>query len=210
MAGTAESTVNAGESNGCEAPRESWTTTRITVSVELNPLGVHGTIWGFVGPAAKDLMAWLAPPPKEYETLIWTGSPSGSVTSKEMSWVFPAVQDVAALRRREDRSGPGLPSGCERPSERVDVESEGELRRLRGLRKDEGKQGGRRKEDDQQQDRCAESSEGGCRPPTHPKSQRLARHQGLSRSAPICTYRIHSVTKSPDDNQGEHKSSHGA
>src|SRR5213078_2303053 len=50
---------------GCEAPRESWTTTRITVSVELNPLGVHVTIWGFVGPAAKDLMAWLAPPPKE-------------------------------------------------------------------------------------------------------------------------------------------------
>src|SRR5207237_893885 len=80
MAGTAESTVNAGESNGCEAPRESWTTTRIIVSVELNPLGVHGTIWGFVGPAAKDLMAWLAPPPNEYETLTWTGSPSGSVT----------------------------------------------------------------------------------------------------------------------------------
>src|SRR5438046_8769707 len=97
MAGTAESTVNAGESNGCEAPRESWTTTRIIVSVELNPLGVHGTIWGFVGPAAKDLMAWLAPPPNEYETLTWTGSPSGPVTSKEMSWVFPPVQDVAAV-----------------------------------------------------------------------------------------------------------------
>src|SRR2546429_845726 len=105
MAGTAESTVNAGESNGCEAPRESWTTTRITVSVELNPLGVHGTIWGFVGPAAKDLMAWLAPPPNEYETLTWTGSPSGSVTSKEMSWVFPPVQDVAAVGAWKDAWG---------------------------------------------------------------------------------------------------------
>src|SRR5213080_2336320 len=105
MAGTAESTVNAGESNGCEAPRESWTTTRITVSVELNPLGVHGTIWGFVGPAAKDLMAWLAPPPNEYETLTWTGSPSGSETSKEMSWVFPPVQDVVAVGAWKDASG---------------------------------------------------------------------------------------------------------
>src|SRR6184192_2201440 len=44
IVGGAESTVNAGESKGCEAPLESWTTTRITVSVELNPLGVHGTI----------------------------------------------------------------------------------------------------------------------------------------------------------------------
>src|SRR5207253_10367623 len=101
MAGTAESTVNAGESNGCEAPRESWTTTRITVSVELNPLGVHWTIWGLVGPAAKDLMAWLAPPPKEYETLTGTGSRSGSVTSKELWWGVPPGPYVAALGARD-------------------------------------------------------------------------------------------------------------
>src|SRR5947208_16632306 len=102
MAGTAESTVNAGESNGCEAPRESWTTRRIIVSVELNPLGVHGTIWGFVGPAAKDLMAWLAPPPKEYETLSWNGSPSGSLTSKELSWVVSRFHGVSAVGAGRD------------------------------------------------------------------------------------------------------------
>src|SRR5438552_17680406 len=67
MVGGAESTVNGGELKGCEAPLESWTTTRITVSVELNPLGVHGTIWGFVGPAAQDLIAWRAPLPSECE-----------------------------------------------------------------------------------------------------------------------------------------------
>src|SRR5205809_447588 len=198
MAGTAESTVNAGESNGCEAPRESWTTTRITVSVELNPVGVRGD-------RELDRAARLG-----RHEIAAVGDAIPVVIDKESvrQQVFARHRDVdlVALHRQEDRSGPGLSSGCERPSERVDVEREGELRRLRGLRKDEWKQGGRRKEDDQQQDRCAESSEGGCRPPTHPKSQRLARHQGLSRSAPICTYRIHSVTKSPDDNQGEHKS----
>src|SRR5213078_449025 len=74
------------------------------------------------------------------------------------------------------RTGPGLASGREGPPERADVEREGELRRLGGLREDEGEQGGPQ-ENNEQQDRCAESSVGG-RLPTHPKTQRLARHQG--------------------------------
>src|SRR5207247_2143723 len=97
MVGGAESTVNAGELNDCEGPLEGGATTRITVSVALNPLGVHGTIWGFVGPAAKDLIAWLAPPPEEYETLTWIGSPSGSVTSNEMSVATPPIRAVVAV-----------------------------------------------------------------------------------------------------------------